>query len=448
MWTYSSRFFAFLWSSALIFSGLGTYYGDGTIVLTWPYLVSIIAGVCLLFFPSSLFVLRMSALSYGISFVAQMPATPNHRCILFYVALAVAWKSLKGKNVEEVAAGVKGTLRWLTIAVYAFATLAKLNTAYLNPDVSCASVFSLQTFDIYGMPNLLGSRAGSVIALVSLITEALIPMLLLWPRTRAVGVLVGVLFHILLSLNLVRYFGNFSAVMFLLLIVWLPEHSFTWVRNVRSTFAQSAIHVWTASLILLTISSLTALVGPVEYALARHVLYLLFGSSLLIVALIALSRIRFGEGVGRPIEAILALALLNAVTPYLGIKNRAALTMYSNLRIEPGYSNHILMPPSADPLGYFSDTVEITATTDPGLEQRIRDASGQMTYLGLCAYLACQDDLCRSTSRAGAISYRRGSRLLEHDISDPIPADCPSWLARKLLFFGPVGPNSERACVW
>jgi hypothetical protein len=62
--------------------------------------------------------------------------------------------------------------------------------------------------------------------------------------------------------------------------------------------------------------------------------------------------------------------------------------------------------------------------------------------------MACQDDLCMPTNDQESIVYRRGGLSFTHKLDQKIPADCPPWIARKLLFFGAIGPDSEQVCVW
>lgn len=468
MYTYWSRLFVFLWSSALVFSGLGSYYSAESVWLLWPALIPVIAGIGLLALPDSLRALRLSAVGYLASFALQMPANPNHRWVLLYVALALLGKCFTHKSVEEAAGAIQGSLRWLTIVVYGFATLAKCNAAYFDPTISCASIFSVQTFELYGLSHFFGEKTALGTAVGSLLIEALIPILLIWQRSRGAGICVGVIFHFVLSLNLVKYFGNFSAVMFVLLFSWCSEERCKQIWTGMSRLGQPIIRIWSIALGLLPMLAIMSVLPWAEYVIARHVLYLFFAGLVLWCTARSFCAQSFGvqsfdvagfragrlqgaelrSRVGAPSLLILGFAILNSSTPYLGIKTRSALTMYSNLRIEPGYSNHLFMPASPDPLGLLSDTVEITATSDRLLRERISSSSNRMTYVGFCAYLACQDDLCRPNEHSGVVSYRRREQTLQHELGTPIPADCPPWIVRKLLFFGPVGPDAERLCIW
>ena len=415
----------------------------------WTAFITVVAGLGLAVAPLSKRMLQVSVWSYLVAFIAQMPANPNHRWVLFFIALSFARKAHSKDGVEMLATGVRGSLRWVTVVVYLFAALAKFNTTYLDPATSCASVFSVQTFFLYWMNPTVEDNLLHLIAQLSAAAELLLPLLLIWSPSRKFGVICGVAFHIFLGLNFTRYFGNFSAAMFVLLASWLPEECCGRICAAAKRYFRAIRQVWILALALTVVLSLTTLISATEYVIARHVLFLGFSCTLLALIISSTRGVICNERVGRPNFPVLILAILNACTPYLGIKTRSGLTMYSNLRIEPGYSNHLFMPPCPDPFGFLSDRAQILETTHPRLKQRLEQSnSKELPYISLCAFMACQDDLCTPTNAKESISYRRAGVLFTHRLDQQLPVDCPPWIARKLLFFGPIGTNSERACLW
>jgi hypothetical protein len=448
MTCYSSRLLTLLWAAALIFSGLGPYYGAHDAVAQWPSFLIVVAGLIVLGAHQSLVTVGLSAAIFLISFVAQMPINPNHRWILLYVSLAIIIRLRTAKTVDLLWQAAQGSLQWLAVIVYEFATLAKLNAAYFTPEISCAGVFGWQAAELYGLSVSDAMKGSSLMALVTVLAEGLLPLALLWKRTRCAAVFCGIVFHIGLSLHFVRYFANFSSVMFILLASFLPETSCESIYRALKSRLLVASRVWAGAIIILVAAAILSLASLVEYGIARYVLYMLFALSLATLTFYSVLGVRCDARVGRPITLIMAFALVNACAPYLGLKTRSAFTMYSNLRIEPGYSNHFFMPTSFDLFGYLSDTVQISHTSDPSLQERVSRESAQMAYLSLCTYLACQDDICKEANRSGTVSYYRGGELVHHDLRDPLPPSCPPWMARKLLLFGPTGPDSERECVW
>jgi hypothetical protein len=157
--------------------------------------------------------------------------------------------------------------------------------------------------------------------------------------------------------------------------------------------------------------------------------------------------VRVGRaGLVAPNLLLIGVAVTSGLAPYVGFKTRSSFSMYSNLRIEPGYSNHIFMPPSMDVLGYLSDSVRVTESADSFLSTLVGSPTERLPYIALCEYLARPSN--ESQERAALISYeRRGQQLVATQGGD-LPGDCPSWIARKLLLFGTVGDGAERRCVW
>jgi hypothetical protein len=147
-----------------------------------------------------------------------------------------------------------------------------------------------------------------------------------------------------------------------------------------------------------------------------------------------------------PNVLLVALALLNGLCPYLGIKTRSGFSMYSNLRVEPGYSNHLFMPASGDPFGYLSDSVRIFSSTDPRFASLANAADEKMPYISLCTYMARMDE--EPHALQSEIAYERNGQAFTARRGAQLPADCPNWLARKLLLFATVGEGAEKQCVW
>jgi hypothetical protein len=116
--------------------------------------------------------------------------------------------------------------------------------------------------------------------------------------------------------------------------------------------------------------------------------------------------------------------------------------MYSNLRLEPGASNHFLFPRSLDLLGLQRDRVDIVATSDPDLAKDYVD-----TGLGL-PWLTFRDEIARHPD--ASVRYRRDGR--EHVVprvaSDPVLASRPAWPLRAVFFFRPLGPAITDRCAW
>src|SRR5690606_24843436 len=72
---------------------------------------------------------------------------------------------------------------------------------------------------------------------------------------------------------------------------------------------------------------------------------------------------------------------VSCALPYLGLKTAQTVNMFSNLRLEGGVNNHLIMRALPMPFGYLDDLVEITeASGDRVLEQAARFKFGLVYY--------------------------------------------------------------------
>jgi hypothetical protein len=128
--------------------------------------------------------------------------------------------------------------------------------------------------------------------------------------------------------------------------------------------------------------------------------------------------------------------LLNGLAPYLGLKTEAAFSMYSNLRTEGPYWNHLLLPSWLRLAGYQSDLVSIEASTAPEL-RRYREQGEQLVGL---EFERLVRRLCQGQREPVAIEYtRNGERRSVTDACETPPrtAHRATW-ADRLLVFRPV----------
>lgn len=415
-------------------------------------MITVVLGVVLLFRPSSERCLLASAVGYGTMFLAELPAVPNHRVVLAFVALTLVIDRFSRREER----GVVDTLRSFLFVLYVFAAFAKLNSGYLNPAVSCAAVFFRQTLEGYGLAGSALDRslpAGFSIWW-AIVSEVLLCFVLLVRRTRLCGIIFGLIFHLTLALDYVKFFANFSATMTILLLSWLSgrESERLWQRSSK-LFAVviPGSGVGMAGIFLaLHLGVLT----PIWWFVLREVLFLTVAAAL-IAALIGLFLESRGDAAverdhrpSSPFFIVVTLVILNGLSPYLGLKTRSAFTMYSNLSFAPGATNHLAAPPSLDLFGIIGDSVTITATEDPELQSRLAIAGPELPYIALCAYLEGVDDLSAAVKTPYGLSYERNGRVESARRFAPLPSDCPGWIARRLLFFGPTGHRSENVCLW
>jgi hypothetical protein len=301
----------------------------------------------------------------------------------------------------------------------------------------------------------------------TLVIEAAIPLLLLFGCTRGLGVLVGLLFHEILSLNPISGFYNFSAMMIALFLLFARED---FVERLRETFRSSRPRAWLQRLkdqeFAVWRLVAYALVLAIGLLVASHLFWefpsrRVFGwlwipySAAAILAFAALGdwRMRGDRGVFRVeynfLLVVPFLIFVNGLSPYLGLKTETSFAMYSNLRTEGGATNHLFMPSRIQVFDYQRDLVEIVSSSDRTM-QRKAGTERLMTFFEFHDYLSRHPDarisyVRRYTGPSGETSsWEKNIGRAGDDPKLSIPI--PRW-KRKLLYFRDVSKGERQACM-
>jgi hypothetical protein len=134
------------------------------------------------------------------------------------------------------------------------------------------------------------------------------------------------------------------------------------------------------------------------------------------------------------------LALLNGLSPYLGLKTESSYTMFSNLRTEGGEWNHYLLPRQLQVFGFQDDLVSILRSNDPYL-MRLAAGGYRLPPLELQRHIALHPDAALVyETRAGRFASRRAA-------DDPRLTRPTHTLLTKLLIFRPVPAPERNECL-
>ena len=437
---------------------------------TWLLTGLVLAAVAVIHRPASVGRLLCLAAVQILDIAYFLPFVPNHWLLTGILSLgilgAAAAVSLSdgrpAVQLGTVYQALTPSVRTSAAIFYFFTFFHKLNTDFLNPDVSCAVRFFEQTISPFGLAALPG--VGWLAILATLAAELLLAVGLAMPRWRQAACMLGVGFHMLLALDAPHIFYNFSAVMFAVLWVCLPA----------STAAEAARQIGIAprypflSVYLLLVLLCWALPAYSWKLMAYgfSALWLAYSLSLLTRAGLGQRRnlFLFARAARRsspppspaaPVEPfqgrcyagvlllLPALVLLNGLSPYLGLKTRTAWQMYSNLNLSPYDSNHYLIPYSLDVGGFMADAVRLTATTDPTLESQYMQTGQLITWHELRRYVAQHPDIQLAYTRTGRPPKAFGPA--EEDAA----LRAPGWVGlEKLLIFRPLGASSAGFCDW
>lgn len=262
----------------------------------------------------------------------------------------------------------KNGLRGAAIVLYFYVGFHKINSGFLDPEISCATWYHQRFSDYYlGIENVyevyslwfLQMSAWAVIVL-----ELAAVILLLIPRTWVLGLLLAFPIHFYVSFTA---FADFSSMMHAIMLLFLPMAFWERIQqnqSIQKMFfrAYTAYH---AVILLLFIVPTFIMFGFFFHK--EHEIYELLGIThwmvpqgifynigVLILALTCLyilirpNNIMFAaqrsEWQFKTYHLIFpALLLMWGFLPYLGLSSRLSFTMFSNLVTHQNYQNHYLI---------------------------------------------------------------------------------------------------------
>lgn len=357
-------------------------------------------------------------------------------------------------RLEEIYRVLAPLLRVSLVAIYAFAVVAKFNSDFLDPEVSCAAYLYrvMASTEAYLPSSVLMERAAVP---MSLLAETSLPLLFVFRRTRSYAIVAGMLFHTFLAASPLINVFDFNALLFTLYVAMAPENfSETLIRHPASRFA-----IWVAeqrvlvfgllailSLLVVTLSLSTGDLVPLK--VYRSYLWLLLGLGMTatsaavlftpdreLAPLVSPFRLRSAWLVPG-----LLLILVNGASPYLGLKTGVVYTMYSNLRTEDGFENHLFIPKALRVFSFQDAPVQVLESTAQEL-QRVSDRNEALVFF---------DFQGRAYRNAEAsVRYRHHGTVV--DVArigdDSTLGSPPDRLLSKLLYFRPI-ETGDRTCQW
>ena len=386
--------FALLLAVALIIHQI---WWDGFEVRS-PHFLVVVAALWTVLRPTSV-VRFITMIAVEVLAVAlDMPDVGSHTLLLLVSGVSilawVAWFALRTQRLpdagilfEQIAPFVAVQL----LLVYAVAAVAKINTGFLDPGVSCAATMWDRL--PWSHLSLLGG-SWTVVAAIwgTVVIEVALPILLAVRRSRMVGLVLGGLFHAVLGLA-----GNvpFSAFALAFFVAFLPLDSpsrlfalaatrrgvVRWADRARRVHRSVAAFPVAVGLWLAGAAVLTEEPGAAPTLLSDGMGLLMvaaFTGGILVVFALARGGSQSHSArslrIHHPIfVAGILLLVLNSMSPYVGLKTESSLTMFSNLHTEGGQWNHLLIPEAVRVFTYQDHPVRILASNDPALGAHVHD---------------------------------------------------------------------------
>ena len=357
-------------------------------------------------------------------------------------------------------------IRVAVVIMYLWAVIQKLNWDYFNIEVSCAAVLHREIASYFGGLVPTAPWALMTAAVGSLVFEFGIPTLLIFKRTRYIGFVAAVGFHLWLSIHPAAGIFSFTALILAFLAVFLP---LSWGRNLQGIWNRQLCWVgggdilrgrrrarafvlfgFFAALLTQGFLYLTIERSYAVFEKANRVgffAFFIWGCWLGTCYLIAgwMSR---KESAELPYRAKWGLAwvgllpvLLNGAYPWLGGRTQTSFSMYSNLRSE-GEGNHMFLR-RIDFFKLQSDMVEVVDSTPDilGPSQRPR---GIQQFANRGHHMIPWFEFRRLVSEMPGdlqVTYRRNGEDLvlerkgEIIQGDPLAFEPLPLLSRKFLWF-------------
>ncbi|HHH28607.1 MAG TPA: hypothetical protein ENK57_09715 [Polyangiaceae bacterium] len=288
---------------------------------------------------------------------------------------------------DRMGRGLPQTVRVLTVLVYLLAGFHKLNADFLNPAVSCANA-GLRALATHGqrsplLPEMVLSWPHW--PKLFLAAELGLPWLVLWRPRPAVVALAA--FHLPLT---IIFAPSFAITMMTGWICLLGERGITAVASTLRKKWPTIVGVGLIPAIASTWTFFPArTASDPDWRVKEALLWCVF------VALVAAwwqHRDVFadrdpwrGPNPARSVTGIFALAFcLHGLTPYLGLGFHRTGAMLSNLRIDRGCENHLLIPASirlADPYIVIEEIRFAPERAVPGFEEDVETRLWSMAAL-------------------------------------------------------------------
>ena len=335
----------------------------------WLTIVSALLGVLalVLLVRPTVRLLGAAAALTVLSVWLELPVTGNHWLLMGFIAPAV----LVALTRPDPWPWLSVTGRWILLAFYSFAAFAKLNSGFLDPEVSCGVFYANQSLGSFGLPTIASDGPFAVLTVAGpVLTELSVPVLLAFTRTRRAGVLLAMVFHTVISIDLDQHFYDFTTVLMVLLHLFLPDETTSDLED-RATRPSRAR---TAALAFAPFLVVSSLLPPMLWtAVVLKLLVFLVWVPLAAWLIVRTAGHGLGPspkpmrlpGVGSAVLVLLVVA--NALTPYLEVKTSIGFNMYANLVTVAGDTNHLVVQRTLHLSHVQDDLLEVVESTDDGL---------------------------------------------------------------------------------
>ena len=415
--------FTRLWGIALVAHVVGNAaLADLPSAVGWTNLAVGITGIFLVLRPST-WVLLLASVLVPVSVLLETPILGNHWLLAGLSSAAI----LLGRGES---ARYEPTLRVVLIVFYAFAAFAKFNDGFFDPSVSCAVFYSNQWLAGFGLPPIDStSPAASLAIWASALIEVAVAVSLLVRPLRVFGVVLGTLFHTVISFDLNQHFYDFTAILLPLFFLFLPAAltahiSSAWKRLAARTRIASGLFSGVGALLVVAAVSPPIELTRVLLRLVPFAVWIPFSLWWLVLVARAIARgERLAWAMGPTAMLLVLFTFLNGLSPYLELKTAFSFNMYSNLLTANGESNHFVIRRTWPLREGYQRPVRVIESSDPALMEYAR-RDYLIAYPEFRRYLSRRPDI--------SVTYQRDGSLITVTPlqGQPVIADGTEWWRR------------------
>lgn len=410
-------------------------------------------------------------------YLAEMPVLTNHGMLTLIAALtllgldlphALAGRASPARFPRSLWQQTRTLLGFELILMYFLVVLHKLNRDFFDVQHSCVVAMARELAESWALPWPEAPGWGQTLILLTLLIEALIPVLLLIPALRLPGLLIGFAFHAVLMLHPNPYIMGYSTLMYVMYLTFLPEPVTARVAVFWKSHKRTMLWFFLGALGLYVIT--TAVMAGMSHRLdgrgllKAHHKAARIGLSvgwMLSHAFFAWTIVRafrhtpmaaagdcqsFFRPLAHPASLLIAVMLANGLAPYLGLYSARTWSMFSNLKVENGQSNHLLIPASSQIFPYLRETRLVLDSSD--WQTHWAGTRGyQIPLVELRRRLSIDPDPARYVimARPGEpfrrISYEEEP---EHEVFQRLPF----WIEKIFLCRAVSAGNAPCPCEW
>ena len=333
--------------------------------------------------------------------------------------------------------------------MYFFGVFHKINSDFLNPDVSCAvGLWEKMPWPLY----LVDHPIMHYLAIYgTFAVETILVLMLFSKRFRHIAVVFGILFHLLLAMSSYAMYISFTTLAISLHCLFLNEDS---AKKIQSSQFMQAVRARVMNPLYLVLGVVLTLCMVIAGMMRQYSIVTLLMLPLVLPFCFAV--MRYGAS-DKPLLSISnrlpttvigvflgGLFFLNCWMPYLGLKSAQAVNMFANIRLEGGVSNHLIMnkPPKA--FNYLEDVIIIDSVEGSKalLYYELNNHKVGMIYYAFLNEMETNPDAVVSYTRGGEKFVDITKAELKEDIETTLH---PKWF-RKWFHFKPAELEYVRPC--